>query len=172
MQSISFVQQRNLPLFTVHYGLITILHLYLAVFALIFTHPVYLAALLAVVVFMFAVSGGLTVWGAFLRLSLPLIFMIILMNILFSRAGTTVLAELSGGEGRWLLTLTWEALAYGAVMALRLLVIISSCASFFTFVSADKMMLLMGRFGPRWALTLNLTLRLVPLMIEDYSRIA
>lgn len=172
MQSSPIAEEKNLPLFTVHYGLITVLHLYLAVFALIFTHPVYLAALLAAVVFMFAVSGSLTVWRAFLRLSFPLIFTIILMNILFSRAGTTVLAQLSGGEGRWLLTFTWEALAYGAVMALRLLVVISSCASFFTLVSGDKMMMLMGKFGPRWALTLNLTLRLVPLMIEDYSRIA
>lgn len=172
MQSMPIAEEQNLPLFTVHYGLITVLHLYLAVFALIFTHPVYLAVLLAAVVFIFAVSGSLTVWRAFVRLSFPLIFTIILMNILFSRAGTTVLAELSVGEGRWLLTFSWEALIYGAVMALRLLVIISSCASFFTLVSPDKMILLMGKFGPRWALTLNLTLRLVPLMIEDYSRIS
>lgn len=172
MQRIPIAEEKNLPLFAVHYGLITVLHLYLAVFALIFTHPVYLAALLAALVFIFAASDSLAVGKTCLRLSFPLILTILLMNILFSRAGTTVLAELSGGEGRWLLTFTWEALAYGAVMALRLMVIIGSCASFFTLVSPDKMMLLMGKFGHKWALTLNLTLRLVPLMIEDYSRIA
>ena len=76
------------------------------------------------------------------------------------------------GAGGHTLPLTWEALAYGGGMALRLLVIISACASFFALVSPAKTLRLLGLFGQRWAFTFNLSLRLIPLMLEEYHRIA
>lgn len=173
MYQIPVFMEKNRPLFKLHYGVLASMHLYLLILALIFDHPVYLLAMLAAIAVMMIAADTVSYWSAYLRMSIPLILFIIILNVLFSRAGSTSIfpSPIPWGGGYYL-PFTWEALAYGGGMALRLLVIISSCASFFALVSPAKTLRLLSLFGARWALTFSLTLRLVPLMMEEYHRIA
>lgn len=167
-------EEKNRPLFRLHYSVIAGLHLYLLVFALAFSHPAYLSALLLAETVMFYATQTWPTGKLYLKMAVPLLIMVIFLNLVFSRAGTTLLWDKpwGWGDGSWTLPFTLEALAYGAVMALRLAVIISSCASFFAVTSPARMLKMMSVLGYRWALTMNLTLRLVPLMMEEYARIA
>ncbi|HOQ10276.1 MAG TPA: energy-coupling factor transporter transmembrane component T [Syntrophomonadaceae bacterium] len=173
MHQIPVFIEKNRPLFKLHYGVLACMHLYLLIFALIFDHPIYLLALLAAIGVMMVAADTMSYWGAYLRMSTPLITFIVILNVLFSRAGSTLICSspITVLGASYNLPFTWEALAYGGGMALRLLVIISSCASFFALVSPAKMMGMLSLFGARWALTFNLALRLMPLMIEEYHRI-
>ncbi len=174
MYQIPVFVEKNRPLFKLHYGVLASMHLYLLIFALIFDHPVYLLAMLAAIAVMMMAAGTVSYWSAYLRMSIPLIIFIIILNVLFSRAGSTLIfnSPVTLFPGNYYLPFTWEALFYGGGMALRLLVIISSCASFFALVSPAKALRMLSLFGTRWALTFNLALRLVPLMMEEYHRIS
>ncbi len=174
MYQIPVFVEKNRPLFKLHYGVLASMHLYLLIFALIFDHPVYLLAMLAAIAVMMMAAGTVSYWSAYLRMSIPLIIFIIILNVLFSRAGSTLIfnSPVTLFPGNYYLPFTWEALFYGGGMALRLLVIISSCASFFALVSPAKTLRMLSLFGARWALTFNLALRLVPLMVEEYHRIS
>jgi len=174
MYQIPVFVEKNRPLFKLHYGVLASMHLYLLIFALIFDHPVYLLAMLAAIAVMMMAAGTVSYWSAYLRMSIPLIIFIIILNVLFSRAGSTLIfnSPVTLFPGNYYLPFTWEALFYGGGMALRLLVIISSCASFFALVSPAKALRMLSLFGTRWALTFNLALRLVPLMVEEYHRIS
>lgn len=174
MYQIPVFREKNRPLFKLHYGVLAFMHLYLLIFALVFDHPVYLLALLGAVAVMMIAADTIPYWCAYLRMSVPLIIFIMILNILFSRAGSTLMYSnpIIFFGVTYYLPFTWEALFYGGGMALRLLVIISSCASFFALVSPAKVLRMLSLFGPRWALTFNLTLRLVPLMMEEYHRIS
>lgn len=174
MDQIPVFVEKNRPLFKLHYGVLAGMHLYLLVFALVFDHPGYLLALLGSIAVMMAAADTLSYWLAYLRMAIPLVVLIVIFNVLFSGAGSTPIFPnpITFGGGSCYLPFTWEALAYGGGMALRLLVIISSCASFFALVSPDKTLRLLSLFGQRWALTFTLTLRLVPLMLEEYHRVS
>jgi energy-coupling factor transport system permease protein len=172
MQQIPVFSEKDRPLFKLHYGLLAGLHLGLLLLALMFNHPIYLLALLAAIAVIMKASDTLSYWWAYLRMAIPLVIFIMLLNVLFSRSGSTVMFPHPIGSEGYYLPFTWEALAYGGGMALRLLVIISACASFFALVSPAKTLRLLGLFGQRWAFTFNLALRLIPLMLEEYHRIA
>jgi len=174
MHQIPVFMEKNRPLFKLHYGVIAAMHLYLLVFALVFDHPVYLLVMLAAIAVMMIAAGTVAYWWTYLRMSLPLMVFIIILNVCFSRAGGTQIysGPITVWGADYYVPFTWEAFAYGVGMSLRLLVIISSCASFFALVSSDKAMRMLSIFGTRWALTFNLTLRLVPLMMEEYHRIS
>ncbi|MFY9118966.1 MAG: energy-coupling factor transporter transmembrane component T [Syntrophomonadaceae bacterium] len=172
MQQIPVFIEKDRPLFKLHYGLLAALHLGLLLLALMFNHPIYLLSLLVAIVVIMMASDTLSNWWAYLRMAIPLVIFIVLLNVLFSRAGSTLIFPNPMGAGGYTLPFTWEALAYGGSMALRLLVIISACASFFALVSPAKTLRLLGLFGQRWAFTFNLSLRLIPLMLEEYHRIA
>lgn len=164
MYQIPVFIEKNRPLFKLHSGVLASMHLYLLILSLVFEHPVYLLAILVAVAVIMISAGTVSYWSAYLRMSIPMIIFIIILNVLFSRAGSTLILSS--------MPFTWEALFYGGGMALRLLVIISSCASFFALVSPAKALRMLSLFGTRWALTFNLTLRLVPLMMEEYHRIS
>ncbi|HOB12414.1 MAG TPA: energy-coupling factor transporter transmembrane component T [Syntrophomonadaceae bacterium] len=174
MYQIPVFIEKNRPLFKLHYGVLAAMHLYLLVFALVFDHPVYLLAMLAAIAVLMWTADTISYWSAYLRMSIPLIIFIIILNVLFSRAGSTPIfnGPIILFSANYYLPFTWEALFYGVGMALRLLVIISSCASFFALVSPAKVLGMLSLFGARWALTFNLTLRLIPLMMEEYHRIS
>lgn len=170
MPKIPMFVEKDQPLFRLHYAVITAIHLYLLISALTFSHPIYLLALLAVVAAMFVSSHTWSAGKFYLSMTIPLMLLIIIINLLFSRAGTSLLWETTLW-GSFNLPFTWEALTYGGLMALRLLIIVSTCTSFFTLLSPARMLHLMSVFGQRWALTFNLTLRLLPLMMEEHGRI-
>jgi energy-coupling factor transport system permease protein len=140
--------------------------------ALILYHPLVLLALLLGVL-----GAG---WGArvgarlsrSLRTALIVAAPIVLVNVLVSRQGLTVLARLGDlgpfGQG----DLTLEALAYGGVIALKvtLLILITSLAGL--AVDPDELLRIFRRLSFRSALTATLATRMLPVLAADSQRLA
>jgi energy-coupling factor transport system permease protein len=133
--------------------------------------PLALLALLAGVLGAGAGAGVGSVLLRGLRTGLIVALPIVFVNVLVSRQGLTVFARLGDlgpfGQG----DLTVEAVLYGAVIALKvmLLILISTLAGL--AVDPDEMLRLWRRLSFRSALTASLATRMIPLLAADAQRL-
>ena len=97
---------------------------------------------------------------------------IVLINVLVSREGLTVFARLGDlgpfGQG----DLTVEALVYGAVIALKVTVLILITALCSLAIDPDALLRICRRLSFRSALTASLAVRMIPVLAADAQRIA
>ena len=141
--------------------------------ALVTEHPLLLASLLASVLCAGAAAGvGPQLLRALRRSAIPLIGLSIVVNLLVSRQGLTVFARLGDWGVLGQVNLTLEALIYGAVFALRLLVVGLACLLAVCAADPDQLLGSCRRLSPRVALSATLALRLVPVLAADAARLA
>jgi energy-coupling factor transport system permease protein len=139
--------------------------------ALVYDNPLVLAgALLGVC----AAAAGAGVLGELRRaawLAVPLALLVVVVNALVTRDGSTVIAR--GGEvlGRRL-DITLEAVQYGGMSALRILVLVAAFALYSAAIDPDDVLRLLRRLSYRSALTVSLATRLVPVLQRDAQRIS
>lgn len=139
--------------------------------ALVYGHPLVLAGAL----------GGLVAAGLAARLgpelaragrfAIPLALLVAFVNPLVSREGLTVLIAGPVVPVLGRLDITLEALAWGGVAALRVLVVVFAFALFSAAVDPDDVMRLFRRLSLRSALTASLATRLVPVLFRDAERL-
>jgi len=141
------------------------------ILSLVLSNPVYLLGLLAAVGIVIAAAENLKEWKVYLKYSLALTALIIIINAVFVRAGETVLYKSRPLPLLGELSISLEALAFGAGMGIRLLIIISIFCLYTYAVHPDKMLKMFGKGGNRSVLVIVLSTRLLPLLISDYSRI-
>jgi energy-coupling factor transport system permease protein len=160
------------PLHAARAGVGALWALALVAAALLLYHPLALLALtLAVLGAARAAGVGGEVARA-LRTALVVALPIVLVNVLVSREGLTVFARVGDlgpfGQG----DLTVEALVYGAVIALKvtLLILITTLASL--TIDPDELLRVLRRFSFRSALTASLATRMAPLLYADALRLA
>jgi energy-coupling factor transport system permease protein len=145
----------------------------IALAALLTEHPLLLASLLATVLCAGAAAGdGPQLLRALRRSALPLIGLSVVVNLLVSRQGLTVFARLGDWGVLGQVNLTLEALVYGAVFALRLLVVGLACLLAVCAADPDQLLGSCRRLSPRVALSATLALRLVPVLAADAGRLA
>jgi energy-coupling factor transport system permease protein len=141
--------------------------------ALIVTNPLLLGALLiAVLAAASAAKVGRQVAGAFRLAALPVVLLIVLVNVLDSRGGLTVFARLGDWGVLGQVNLTVEAVVYGLVIALRLIVVMLACLLVVCAADPDELLLACRRISPHSALTATLATRLIPVLGEDARRLA
>ncbi len=139
---------------------------------LILFHPVVLLTLLVAVLVAGAGAGVGRQVARSLRTALIVALPIVLINVLVSRDGLTVFARLGDlgpfGQG----DLTLEALVYGAVIALKvtLLILITTLAGL--AVDPDELLRVFRRLSFRSALTASLATRMLPVLAADSQRLA
>ncbi|MEA1961913.1 MAG: energy-coupling factor transporter transmembrane component T [Bacillota bacterium] len=165
-------QERDNLIYQLHPATMIVFVMAIFILAMVFSHPVYLLGLLLAVGIVIVASGNFGNWKTYLRFCLMMALFIILINALFSPAGTTVLLELQVIPGFYSIQVTKEALAYGMGMSIRLMIIISVFCLYTYVINPDKILGILGRFGNKSVLVISLCTRLFPLMIEDYKRIA
>jgi energy-coupling factor transport system permease protein len=102
----------------------------------------------------------------------PLALLVAAVNPLVSREGLTLLAQGPTVPLYGALDVTLEAVVYGAVAALRVLVVVLAFAVFSAAVDPDEMLRGLRRVAPRSALTASLATRMVPLLARDGERLA
>ncbi|HWX45587.1 MAG TPA: energy-coupling factor transporter transmembrane component T [Solirubrobacteraceae bacterium] len=160
------------PLHAARPGVGALWALALTVAALLVYHPLGLAVLTLAIL-----GAG---WGAgvgrelarTVRTALIVALPIVLVNVLVDRDGLTVFARLGDlgpfGQG----DLTVEALVYGAVIALKvtILILISSLASL--AIDPDALLRSLRRLSFRSALTASLAVRMLPVLAADTQRLA
>jgi energy-coupling factor transport system permease protein len=140
--------------------------------ALILYNPLPLAALALAVLGAGACAGVGRQLAGTLRTALIVGLPIVAINVLASREGLTVFARLGDlgpfGQG----DLTVEAVVYGAVIALKvtLLMLITTLASL--AVDPDELLRGFRRLSFRSALTASLATRMIPVLGADAQRLA
>lgn len=144
--------------------------LLLVAFALVWSSPVVLVAVgLAV-----AASAALCGVGGDLaraaRFSVPLVVTMALINALVVRDGETVVWRFGELPVAGQVDLTAEALAYGLVLGLRIVVIVSAFALLVAVVDSDEVLRKMRRPAFRSALTATLATRMAGVLTRDARR--
>jgi energy-coupling factor transport system permease protein len=139
---------------------------------LLLYHPLALVALLAAVLVAAGRAGVGWLVPRALRTALIIALPIVAVNVLVSRQGLTVFARVGDlgpfGQGN----LTLEALLYGAVIALKvtLLIVITTLAGL--AVDPDELLRAFRRLSFRSALTASLATRMLPVLAADAQRLA
>jgi energy-coupling factor transport system permease protein len=139
---------------------------------LLLFHPLVLFALALAVLGAGCASGVGRALARSLRTAAIIAIPIVAVNVLVSREGLTVFARLGDlgpfGQG----DLTVEAAVYGAVIALKvaLLILVTTLASL--TIDPDELLSGLRRLSFRSALTASLTTRMIPLLAADAQRIA
>jgi energy-coupling factor transport system permease protein len=144
----------------------------LAACALIFEHPLALAAVAAAVLGAAAGAGVGREVARTARFTLPLVVLVALVNALVVRDGLTVFARLGELSPFGRIDLTAEALVFGLVLGARVMVVVMCCALFTAAVDPDEMLRLFRRVSFRSALTAALATRLIPVLARDARRMA
>lgn len=144
------------------------------VLALILDHPFFLILLFVAMLPVVKVARVCGDWRSSMKITAYLCGAIILINALVSSHGSTVLfafpfrVPVTGTP-----VITLEAIFYGAVMCLRLLIIISAFAILTFTVHPDDLMLAMikVRLPYKSVLVTSLSTRFIPTLIDDTQRI-
>jgi energy-coupling factor transport system permease protein len=138
----------------------------LVTLALAVQHPVVLVTLLAVTL---AAGAGARVGRGVVRSllwGLPFGLVILVVNVLVSRQGLTVVAQVFG------LDVTAEAVATGAVFGGTAIVLVCIAALYSAAVDPDDLLRALRRVSFRSALTAALATRMVPVLARDARRMA
>ena len=145
----------------------------LALSALLLENPIMLAALLAAVLLAASAAGvGRQLLGAARASVLPLLLATVLINVLVNRGGLTVFARLGDWGVLGQVDLTLEAVVYGLVFGLRLLVVALACLLIVCAADPDELLLSLRRVSPHSALTAALATRMVGVLGQDARRLA
>lgn len=160
---------RPSPLHAARVGATTAFCASLCLVAVACESPLPVGAALVATVAAATAAGVASELGRAARLVVPLAILLVAVNALTSRAGDTLLVR--GGELLgWRLDITLEAVAYGAVAALRVTVLMMALALFTAVVDPDDVLRLFRRISYRSALTAALATRLVPVLARDAAR--
>lgn len=143
----------------------------LAALAMSTDHPLLLLLVGAVLVVAARLAHCGRIVGRTVLFALPIALLFALVNPLVSRNGLTVFARLGEIPPFGQVDLTVEALVYGLVFGLRVLVVIAAFALLSAAVDPDELLGLFRRVSPRSALTAVLATRLVPVLARDAARL-
>jgi energy-coupling factor transport system permease protein len=145
----------------------------IAVAALVVINPLLLGALLVAVLAAAAAAGvGRQLLRAAAVTVLPLVLLTVIVNALVNRGGLTVLVRLGDWGVLGQVNITLEAVVYGLVFSLRLLVVALACLLAVCTADPDQLLFSLRRISPRSALTAALATRLIPVLAEDARRLA
>ncbi|MCL4440609.1 MAG: energy-coupling factor transporter transmembrane protein EcfT [Firmicutes bacterium] len=166
-----FYQEKGLFLQSLH-PLAAMVYLgTLLVLSLAFTNPLYLVGLLLVVALAIWAADGLETWESYLKIGLAMMVLVMIINPLVTHAGKTIIWYGPRVPIFGRLTISLEAICYGAAMSVRLLDIISVFCLYNLIVNPDKALNLFSRFAGKSALVISLTTRMFPAMVRKLETI-
>lgn len=143
----------------------------LALAGFVYSSPLVLvAASIATALAGYAAGAGRAV-RASLRLAVPLLVFMVLVNVLVSHRGDTVLVR--GWEMPVLgnTDVTLESLAAGATIGLRVVAVVLAFAVYSACVDPDRVLRALRPVARRSAMTAGLVTRMVPLAVSDGARL-
>ena len=138
--------------------------------ALAFEHPVVLAGVACATLAAAALAGVGPQVARLARFSLPLALLIAITNAIVVRDGLTVLVRFGEIPPFGQVDVTLEALAYGLLLALRVVVVVLPFALVAATVDPDVVLRGMRRLSFRSALTAALATRMIPVLTRDARR--
>jgi energy-coupling factor transport system permease protein len=143
----------------------------LLLLSLLYDNPLYLLSLLFLLALLIRGVDGMEAWEGFLKAGVFLMLVVMAVNPLVIRAGATIIwhGPVLPFLGR--LDVSMEAVYFGAVSGLRLLVIMSVFCLYNLMVNPDQALNLFSRVAGKSALIMALATRMFPAMVRDLKRI-
>lgn len=165
-------RRRASPLHAARAGAGAAYALALGTCALLVDHPFVAGALLVAVALAGAGADVREAISRAARRALPFTLLIVAVNLLVSRQGLTVFARLGELAPLGRVDLTVEALAFGLVFALKVLVLLLAFALFTAAVDPDELLRIFRRVSFRSALSAALATRMMPVLASDSRRLS
>ena len=137
----------------------------LVLFAFIYNNPYYLITFLICIVALIILQGIGDELKTTLKFFVPMSVIIILLNPLVSHVGTTKIYII----GNYFITL--EALTYGIIMSLSLLIILLTFTSYNKTVSYQEMLYIFSKRFPNISMVIIMALRFIPLFNYRLSEV-
>jgi energy-coupling factor transport system permease protein len=165
-------RSRRSPLHAARAGAAGAWCLALGTIPLVCEHPAVLVAVLAVEAAAAAAAGLTRELARTARWAIPFALWVMAINALVAREGVTVLFRGPDLPWRGQVDITWEALAYGGILGLRMLAIFLSSTFLAAAVDPDELLRGFRRASLRSGLTAALAMRLWPVLARDGRRLA
>ncbi len=137
--------------------------------ALLFSNPIFLTGVFFITILAILVSRSFAKCEFYLTGGLWMAVLLIIVNALVSHNGQTVIwhGPLVPLLGR--LDICLEAVCYGAVIGMRLLIILLVFALYNSMMHPDRIMSLFSRVASKSALILSLSTRMLPAVARDLT---
>jgi len=166
-----YYKEKGVFLQTLHPGAAVALILVFLLQVLVFSHPLYLAGSFGVIFLTIWAAGGLKAMKNYLKFALWVVLVVLAINPLVNQSGNTVLWQSPPLPLAGRLSVTLEAVLYGAVMGLRLLNIVVIFCLYNLIVHPDRLLNMISRFAHKPALIISLSTRLLPVMAASLNNI-
>lgn len=137
------------------------------VFSCIFMHPTALAISLCTSLAYSAALRGASQLKKSLAFAVPVLLLAAIVNPAFNHAGVTILAYLPSGN-----PLTLESICYGLLSGTMLASVILLFGCLAEVITSDKFIYLFGRVAPALSLTLSMTMRFIPMLADQFKKVA
>jgi energy-coupling factor transport system permease protein len=149
----------------------TVYLLSFAVVAFAFSSPIVLAGAAAAISVAGLAAGAQRALGLALRWGAALALLVVAVNAIASQRGDTILVRGWDLPVLGQVDISGEAIAEGAVLALRIVVVMMVFFVHTARVDPDRVLRLVRPVAPHSAMTAALIARMVPLAVVDYSRL-
>lgn len=147
-----------MKLTVIHPAVYVLYYFILIIFAFLYNDPYYLVSFLVCISVLIALQGISREFKNVIKFFIPMSILIIILNPLTSHVGTTPIYIM----GNFFITL--EALVYGVLMSLSLLIILLVFSSYNRAVSYQEMLYLFSKRFPHISMVTIMALRFIPLL--------
>ena len=148
------------------------LHLWsFAAIAFVVANPFVLAGCAAAVTIAGVAAGAQRALALAARWGVTLGVVIVVVNVIASQRGDTILVRGPDVPVLGTIDISAEAIAEGAVLALRIAIVVAAFAIHTACVDPDRLLRLARPIAKRSSLTATLIARLAPLAAADYARV-
>ena len=147
-----------MELTSIHPGVYLLYYFIMVLFAFIFSDPYFVVTFLVLLLVLIALQGVSHELKNIMRLFIPLSVLIMILNPLLNRTGAHKIYLWSG------FFITYEAIAYGILMSLALLIVILVFSSYNRSVSYQEMLYIFSKKLPIISMIIVMALRFIPLI--------
>ena len=147
-----------MELTSIHPGVYLLYYFIMVLFAFIFSDPYFVVTFLVLLLVLIALQGVSHELKNIMRLFIPLSILIMILNPLLNRTGAHKIYLWSG------FFITYEAIAYGILMSLALLIVILVFSSYNRSVSYQEMLYIFSKKLPIISMIIVMALRFIPLI--------
>ena len=147
-----------MELTSIHPGVYLLYYFIMVLFAFIFSDPYFVVTFLVLILILIALQGVSSELKNIMKLFIPLSILIMILNPLLNRTGAHKIYLWSN------FFITYEAIAYGVLMSLALLIVILVFSSYNRSVSYQEMLYIFSKKLPIISMIIVMALRFIPLI--------
>ena len=147
-----------MELTSIHPAVYLIYYFIMVLFAFIFSDPYFVVTFLALILVLIALQGVSSELKNILKFFIPLSVLIMILNPLLNRTGAHRIYLWQN------FFITYEAIAYGILMSLALLIVILIFSSYNRSVSYQEMLYIFSKKLPIISMIIVMALRFIPLI--------